>query len=119
MDSGNSTGSHTNFGREDVNTPKVTCFGLRRTSPLVQAARDRDVAMVVLLVSSGADPAQKERASEQPTKNAWKIAVDICLGMGRRLFFFFPGGNGLELEFSRGIGRDTGDNAGKPNQNQF
>ncbi|CAJ1397701.1 unnamed protein product, partial [Effrenium voratum] len=44
----------------DVNTPKVTCFGLRRTSPLVQAARDRDVAMVVLLVSSGADPAQKD-----------------------------------------------------------
>ncbi|CAJ1457097.1 unnamed protein product, partial [Effrenium voratum] len=49
------------FPEDDVNAPRVSCYGLRHTYPLTLAAESNDAAMVILLIRLGADPLRKDR----------------------------------------------------------
>ena len=55
----------------DVNVPKKTAFGLRRTYPLLMAACDQDWHMVCLLLYFGANPLQRD-SSGRTMFSSWK-----------------------------------------------
>ena len=48
------------FAEDDLDAPKFTCLGLKYTWPVLQAAREGDEQMVLLLVRCGANPLQRD-----------------------------------------------------------
>ncbi|CAJ1389060.1 unnamed protein product [Effrenium voratum] len=52
-----------NFDKEDLNAPKVECFGLRKCYPLQRAVKDENMDMVRLLLRFGADPQVKDMSA--------------------------------------------------------